>query len=327
MRLILMGTGPFAVPTFQTLLEAATHEVVAIISRPPTSGKGRKQASVSPVIELARRCARPVWTPHDINDGPARRQLDAYQADLMVVCDYGQILAAETLATTQLGGVNLHGSLLPRYRGAAPVNWAIWNGEQETGISVIHMTPRLDAGPILAVRRTPIAPSEDAVQLEQRLARLGIEGVQDALALLAEWDGHRVIGIRQDPAQATSAPRLKKADGNVNWSHSAQRIRNQVRAFKPWPGTFTTWNRDAKPMRLILNEVTVVDSSSSARDFGPGEVVRSDPAHLWVATGDGLLAVESIQPAGKRALTITEFLRGYALSEGMQLGNAPTGTP
>ena len=327
MRLILMGTGPFAVPTFQTLLEAATHAVVAIVARPPTRGKGRKQASISPVIELAHRCDRPVWTPQDINDEPARRQLGAYQADLLVVCDYGQILAAETLATTQLGGVNLHGSLLPRYRGAAPVNWAIWDGEQETGISVIHMTPRLDAGPILAARRTPIAPSEDAVRLERRLARLGIEGVQDALALLAKWDGHRAIGIRQDPAQATRAPRLKKADGNVNWSQSAQRIRNQVRALKPWPGTFTTWNRGTKPTRLILNEVTVVAPSSSARDFRPGQVARNDSAHLWVATGDGLLAVESIQPAGKRPLTITEFLRGYALREGMQLGNAPTAEP
>lgn len=320
MRLILMGTGPFALPTFRSLLDSAEHEVTAIVSRPPARGQGCKGNSQSPVMALAERCARPVWTPNDINDPLARAELASLEADLFVVCDFGQILAADTLAAARLGGVNLHGSLLPKYRGAAPVNWAIWNGEDETGVSVIHMTPRLDAGPLLCTCRTSIGPTEDAVQLEERLAQLGIEAVDEALRLLASWNGGLEPGMGQDPGTATRAPRLKKTDGRVDWTRTAQQIFNQVRALKPWPGTYTTWNRRGQAMRLILNEVGVIDEEPTDSDLVPGQIVRSDHRELWVLTAHGMLSVQSIQPAGKRSLTTAEFLRGYLLGVGDHLG-------
>jgi methionyl-tRNA formyltransferase len=249
----------------------------------------------------------------DINAGASLERLARHQADLSVVCDYGRILAAGTLATTRLGGINLHGSLLPSYRGAAPVNWAIWHGERATGVSVIHMTPQLDAGPIVARQATPIGDDEDAVALEARLAQLGVESVRAAIAQLESWDGQSPLGTPQDSQVASRAPRLKKTDGRVDWSRSAVELRNQVRALKPWPGTFTHWTNKNRDMRLILDQVEVeLDASPSA----PGNVVCSEKDRLWVMTGHGALAIQRIKPAGKRTLGIAEFLRGYPIQVG-----------
>ena len=170
-------------------------------------------------------------------------QLRELNSDLLVVCDFGQILSSQALSVARLGGINLHGSLLPKYRGAAPVNRAIWNGEEETGVTVLHMTPRLDAGPSLGRKSTAILPDENAGQLEQRLSKLGVDAVAESLTLLQQWDGTSPIGQVQDPGLATNSPRLSKADGRVDWTQSAQRISNQVRALNPWPGTFTAWRR------------------------------------------------------------------------------------
>ena len=166
MRLILMGTGPFAVPSFQSLLHSR-HQVVAVVTRPVPPARGRRKGPVNPVREMELNKHVPILDPPDVNAAAPRSQLAKFEADVLVVCDYGQILSVETLAVARLGGINLHGSLLPKYRGAAPVNWAIWHGEKETGVTVIHMTPRLDAGPCLAKQQTPIGPNEDAEQLEK----------------------------------------------------------------------------------------------------------------------------------------------------------------
>ncbi len=263
-----------------------------------------------------------VYAPDSINTEEARQKLAAWQPDLLMVCDYGQILSRELLAVAPLGGINLHGSLLPKYRGAAPVHWAVYNGDAETGVTVIHMTPRLDGGPCLAVRRTPIGSEETMAELEQRLSVLGVEAVQEAIEKLSRWDRVSPIGEIQDQSQATKAPRLKKTDGAVGWTRSAEQIRNQVRAFKPWPATYTHWLRaGAEPLRILLDKVSVV--SPSTPDAQPGQVLLSDGKQLFIATGSDSLSIHALQPAGKRVMGIAEFLRGYPVRAGDRFGNQP----
>ena len=183
MRILMMGTGPFAVPTFRGLV-ASAHEVLALITRPVPAPSGRRKSSqpANPMQELAEAMGVPVQAPESIKSPTAIELLKGYRADLLVVCDYGQILPTAALATARLGGINLHGSLLPSYRGAAPINWALYDGVAETGVTVIHMTARLDAGPCLVQRSIPVGASEDAIELERRLAELGWQAVQEALA-------------------------------------------------------------------------------------------------------------------------------------------------
>jgi methionyl-tRNA formyltransferase len=180
------------------------------------------------------------------------------------------------------------------------------------------MTPKLDGGPCLARDAVPVGPDEDAVELEQRLSQRGVQTVHRALAQLAGWDGRSPIGVLQDASQATKAPRLKKQDGAIDWGRSAAAIRNQVRAFKPWPGSYTAWRRpEGEPLRLILDRVSIPEADGSTGT--PGEIVRVGKRELVVATGDGLLAIDRLQPAGKRAMDVGEFLRGHHLETGQCL--------
>jgi methionyl-tRNA formyltransferase len=261
----------------------------------------------------------PIYAPESINSEEGPGILRPLAPELLVVCDYGQILSPEILAVAPLGGINLHASLLPKYRGAAPIHWALLNGDRETGVTVIHMTPRLDGGPILVQQATPIGPDETQPQLEQRLAALGVAAVQEAITLLESWDSSSPIGTPQDASQATKAPRLKKEMGAIDWSKSADQIRNQIRALKPWPGTFTFWHRAGhEPQRLMIDAASVVDGSDSI----PGRVVISDGKQLIVSTGSGGISIETVAPAGKRHMSVGEFLRGYRVQTGDQLGPA-----
>jgi methionyl-tRNA formyltransferase len=320
MRILMLGTGPFAVPTLAWLLDSS-HDVPALITRPTPNPRGREKAPPNPMRDLAESRGLAVHAPESINSTEAHQLIRSIAPELLMVCDYGQILSPETLSLTLLGGINLHGSLLPKYRGAAPVHWAILNGETETGVTVIHMTSRLDGGPILAVRCTPIRSDETMVELEQRLAAIGVEAVREAIEKLAAWDRTSLIGTLQDKSQATKAPRLKKPDGVVDWSRSALDIFNQVRALKPWPTSYSQWLRpNGEPLRLILDGVSVVDPDRRAGQ--PGEIVLRDESRLHVAAGSGVLSVDRVQPAGKRVLEIAEFLRGYPLRVGERLGEA-----
>jgi len=320
MRLLMMGTGPFAVPTFESLL-SSEHEVAALVTRPVASPAGRRKGPANPMRDVADARGVKVLDPEDVNADDVIQRLQQLQADLLVACDYGQILSAETLGVTPLGGINLHASLLPEYRGAAPINWAILEGKRETGVTVIHMTPRLDSGPLLVQVRTEIGEAEDAVALEQRLARLGVDAVHQALAMLAGWDRSSPIGEVQDRSRATRAPRLKKTDGRVDWTLTAKQIRDQVRALKPWPGTFTDWLRcEGAPVRIILDHVCVAEDAAPS-DAAPGEIVLVQEDRVLVATGGGLLSIERIQPAGKRVMEIAEFLRGHNVQKGERLGD------
>lgn len=321
MRILMMGTGPFAVPTFRWLLDSP-HDVPALVTRPAPAKRPRRRTPENPMLREAQARDLPVLSPESINSPEAHEMLHPLAADLFVVCDYGQILSADTLSITPRGGINLHGSLLPKYRGAAPVNWAIYNGETETGVTVIHMTPRLDSGPMIAQRKTEIGPSETAVELERRLAQLGVEAVREAIDKLAAAAPGESLGDPQDKSQATKAPRLTKDDGLVDWSRPAHAIFNQVRALKPWPGTFSYLLRDDEPpARLILDGVTVVEAEAPP-EAAAGEVVHVDKDKLLVATGAGLLSLERVQPAGKRVMTIDQWLRGHVVEAGDRFGDA-----
>jgi len=309
MRILLLGTGPFAVPTLRAL-HASAHEVCCAASRPP---RGRR-AKPAPVTVAAEESGVETWLPETVNCDEARDVMKAFGADLMVVCDYGEILKPPTLAASRLGGINLHGSLLPKYRGAAPVQWAVLNGDSETGNTVIRMTPGLDAGPALGVQRIPIDPFETAGELEARMAELGADLVLEVVAQLAAGTAQPV---EQDRSEATKAPRLTKEMGRIDWSRSAVEIKNQVRGLQPWPRAYTDWHRaeeqgtKGEPLRLIVHQVSTCDGENA-----PAGTVRSIDGELLVATGDGVLRLDQVQPAGKRAMPAADFLRGSAVQVG-----------
>jgi methionyl-tRNA formyltransferase len=254
--------------------------------------------------------------------------LKSLAADLLVVCDYGEILRPETLTVTRLGGINLHGSLLPKFRGAAPVQWAILTGEADTGNSVIQMTPGLDAGPCLGQQRTPIGPDEDAAQLEARLANMGAELV---LRVIDELAAGTARPIEQESQFASKAPRLKKEQGAIDWSRSAQEIKNQVRALRPWPRAFTFLHRaDGVPLRVNIDRVAIPPAALAASvalipgdsvGHSPG-AVRDSNGRLFIATGDCALEILELQPAGKRSMPAADFLRGHRVRPGERFGPA-----
>jgi methionyl-tRNA formyltransferase len=303
---------------FQSLFDSP-YEILALITRPTPPPKGRDKSPPNPMRALAESRALPVHAPETINSDEGRQLLTQLAPDLLVVCDYGQILSSDVLAIAPLGGINLHASLLPKYRGAAPIQWSLLNGDQQTGVTVIHMTPRLDGGPILAVHSTLIGPDEEHPELEQRLAKLGLQTVHEALTALATWDGTSPIGSPQEATQTTKAPRLKKEQGAIDWTKSAEQIRNQIRALKPWPGTFTFWHRSGQePLRLVIDLAHVFEGTTT--ETSPGQVITSDGKQLIVATGHSDLSLDTIAPAGKRHMAVTEFLRGYRVQRGDLFG-------
>lgn len=311
MKLIVMGTGPFAVPMLRALYDSP-HEVLALATQPERPGHKGRPAPKNPMRLAAEEHGTPILDPDEINTDEARAQLARFEPELFVVADYGQILASETLAVAPQGGVNLHGSLLPKYRGAAPINWALYHGDAETGVTVIHMTPRVDAGPSLAQVRTPIDAEENAVELERRLAELGAPLVCRTIDELAAGCARP---LPQDRHLASPARRLRKSDGQIDWSRTAEQIKNQIRALEPWPKTFTYWRRQGgEPLRLILGRSQVLPAAGLHVE--PGAVIAADRSELAVATGSGALRLLELQPAGKRLLGAEEFLRGYPVRAG-----------
>jgi methionyl-tRNA formyltransferase len=306
----MLGNGPFAVPTLEALA-ASPHEVLLAVARPP---RGRS-AEASPLQQAGERLGLEVWTPESVNLPESQSRLQSLGADLLVVCDYGEILRPATLATTRLGGINLHGSLLPKYRGAAPVQWAVINGDPESGNTVIQMTPGLDAGPCLAQESTPIDPDEDAGVLEARLAKLGAALV---LRVVDELATGAAKSIEQNASAASKAPRLTKEHGAIDWARSSLAIKNLVRGVRPWPRAYTFWLRTSgPPLRLNIDRVELVGPGDVAA--AAGTVVGASD-RLLVSSGDGILEILEVQAAGKRAMSAAEFLRGNRVAVGDRLG-------
>lgn len=317
-----MGTGPFAVPSCRRLVEAG-HEIALVVVRPPANSK----APQAPVEAWASEQGLSLYQPISINLPEALERLRTTEAELFFVCDYGQILSKECLSITRLGGINLHGSLLPRHRGAAPVQWSILAGDLRAGVSVIHMTPGLDAGPVLSVRATDILPDENAGELEVRLSQIGADATIEAVNLLSNWDGISSIGAIQDKSLATKAPRINKSDGRLDFVQPAIELERKVRGFQPWPGAFGELvYSDSKRIQIHLRSARAMNVASAkpvgaAWSTTAAELGQSGPhwsapwdSLIAIQTGDGILVASLVQPAGKRIMSVAEFLRGHPLT-------------
>ena len=236
LKVILMGSGALACPLLEGILAAGRDELVAVVTQPDRAG-GRGLQSLPCVVKtLAQSRNLPVFTPENASDDAFVAQLAALQPDVAVVACYGQFLKKNLLAVPRIGTINVHPSLLPKYRGASPLQWTLANGETETGVTVLHVTPKMDAGDVLAQEKYPILPDDDYCSLEPKLAAKGAELL---VRVLDEFRAGRTQGVPQDDAQATFARKLAKEDGLVDWSRPAEAIRNQLRGFAPWPGAYT----------------------------------------------------------------------------------------
>jgi len=325
LRLVVLGTGPFAVPMFEAL-RRSHHRIEAVVTRPDRAAPGRRPPP-NPMREAAQAAGVPVLAPERINDDDAIDALARLAPDLLVVCDYGQILSPRALALAPLGGINLHGSLLPRHRGAAPIQWAILEGDPITGVSVIHMTPALDAGAVIVARAAPIYPGDTAPALEAHLAELGagatLEAIErlDAARAIHKPGEPLQIGVPQDAAKATRAPRLAKSDGVVDWTRPAVRIERMRRALEPWPRTTAFLARPgSEPLRLVLEDVAVdLDPAGAAANATPGTILAAGDEGIVVACGSGTaLVIRRVVPEGRRGMTAAEFLRGSPILPGMR---------
>jgi len=330
MRIVFAGSGAFGLPTLRALVEGG-QEIVLVVTQPDRpSGRGQT-VHAGEVKRFAADEGIRLLQPEDINARGPVRSIRAVAPDLLLVIAFGQKIGPSLLGVPRYGAINLHASLLPKYRGAAPVNWAVINGEAETGLTVIELTDRMDAGDILGQRATPIGPDETAGELADRLALLGAPLVTEIVRELALDE----VGRRhQNEAQATLAPRLKKADGLVDWTQPAQVVHNRVRGTTPWPGAYTWWRRKAgrEPLRLLLAKTGLLEGvayaggtslrESCAGVAGPGVVLAAGREGVDVAAARGAVRILSLTPAGKRTMNAADFVNGYAIAPGARFVSA-----
>lgn len=313
----MMGTGTFAEPTFLKLLESA-HEVVGLVTQPDRAAgnvRGSSRLAHPGMKEIAVQRGIPVLQPESINTPEGVEGLKALAPDLLVVAAYGQILSKDVLAAAPLGGINVHASLLPKYRGAAPINWAIYHGEAQSGVTIIRMSISLDAGDMLAQEAVDILPHETAGELEARLGPLGARMAIETAEKLAKGP---IAGVPQDKSKATKAPKLTKEHGLIDWSRPALAVCNQIRAMQPWPTAYCYLHRSGhEAMRLIVNCAEPAGIVSTAT---PGAVIIH-PSEFQIACGEGTaLRILELQPAGKRRMIAADFLRGNAIAAAARMG-------
>ncbi len=307
-RMLFAGTPEFSVAPLQALLDAG-YDVHGVYTQPDRpAGRGRKLMP-SPVKQLAVARGIPVYQPVDFKSEEALAELEGQQADLMVVVAYGLLLPERVLNAPRLGCINIHASLLPRWRGAAPIQRAIQAGDKETGITIMRMDKGLDTGDMLYRLTCPIASDETGGSLHDRLAPLGAKALMAALPGILSGELH---GESQNDAEAIYARKLSKAESAIDWQQDAAVIERQVRAFNPWPVAQTRWN-DANPR---IWEARALATSAAGE---PGEVVGADRGGLRVACGEGQLSITRIQMPGKKAMPVVDFLNAHVL-DGVVLG-------
>ena len=319
LRIVFCGTPAFAVPTFQFLLPQPDFEIVGVVTQPDRPrGRGGEMAS-SAVKQAAIAANIPVFQPQKIRADEGLEYFGKVAPDVVVIIAYGQIIPQRLIDIPPLGWINLHGSLLPKYRGAAPIHWAVANGEKRTGLTTMQIDAGLDTGPILLKYETEIGRDETSPELYARLAEAGAPLVADSLRGLANGT---LTPVPQDNSQATLAPPLKKEDGRIDWSFAAQKIYDRMRGFKPWPGTFSAfrgktcqlWGKPADLHGVYLGERRAVEASAT------GTILENGKRLFAVCGGGTILEVDSIRVEGKTRVAARDFLNGAHLKAGERFG-------
>ena len=298
MRVIFIGTGDIGVPTLQALLQSREHRLAGVVTQ-PDKPIGRAQGIESgPIKKAIAGTTMPILQPARIKDRQAIDEIGALKPEAVIVMAYGQILPRDLLEIPSAACLNLHASLLPRWRGAAPIQAAIAAGDRETGITVMYVAEGLDTGDILLRRKIDISPTDTGGSLHDRLAQIAPNALFDALRMLAKGIAPR---IPQDNTLATYAPKLTRDDGRIDWSESAEVIERKIRAFNPWPGAF---------MKLGRRNLKIFSASIADLSGEPGEILRSEK-ELVIAAGNGAVSLGEVQLEGKRQMRAAEFLRGH----------------
>lgn len=311
MRVVFMGTPDFAVPTLESLIDAPDFDVVAVITQPDRPAGRGKQLRPSPVKTRAQAHHLPIFQPEKLRGKAVMEQLRSYEPDFHIVAAYGQILRQAVLDLPTYGSINVHASLLPRWRGAAPIQAAILHGDHETGITIMQMDTGLDTGPMLKKQALPIAPDETGQSLHDKLAALGGPLLLDTLRGIIKGE---IEATPQAGADATYAPRIDKSDGCLDWQENAIAIERRIRAFFPWPGTFSYW--EGQMLKIVAGQAL------PNLQLAPGKVAFNQQGHaLVIGCGEGAFAPNSVQMAGRKAMSAKDFVNGFAEIEGAVLKN------
>ena len=309
LKIIFMGTPELSCASLEKLAGQPQFHLAAVVTQPDKPRGRALKPQPPPVKLLAQKLNLPVLQPARARDEHFISQLRALQPDLIVVVAYGHILPTAILDLPKHGCLNVHTSLLPKYRGAAPIQWAIANGESETGVTIMKMDAGMDTGPILSQKRTPILASDDSATLHERLAQLGAELLMETIP---GYVGGKIL-LQPQSEGASLAPKIKKEDGHIDWKLPAQTILNRLRAFTPWPGAFTLLPDQPKPHLLKIWKAEAVEKSG-----GPGEVLSAGPNGMVIACGKDALKVLELQREGGRRMNAAEFLAGHALRAGQK---------
>ena len=304
MRVVFIGTAEIGAPVLRSLLNSKKHEVVGVVTQPDKPVGRAQRIEAPPIKKAAAEIAAPILQPARIKHADAVAAIHALAPDVIVVMAYGQILPRSVLEIPTLACLNLHASLLPRHRGAAPIQSAILAGERESGITVMYMDEGLDTGDILLQSRIEVAPDETGGSLHDKLAQIAPAALEEALARLQKGSAPRVP---QDSSAASYSPKLKREDGRIDWTESAVLIERKIRAFNPWPGAFALLrDEEGRERKLKVFRASLVAGGVGS----PGEIVRSDNA-IVVPTSASALSLDEVQLEGKRRMNAADFLRGY----------------
>lgn len=311
MKIIYMGTPDFAVAPLEAILKAG-HEVTAVVTQPDRQkGRGR-EVQYSPVKECALSYGIPVLQPLKIKEKDAVEELRKYPADIFVVAAFGQLLSEEILNMPRLGCINIHASLLPAYRGAAPIQWCVINGEEKTGVTIMQMAKGMDTGDILLQKEVVLDEKETGGSLFDRLMETGAELIVEVLPKI---EAGELTPVVQKEELATYAGKITKDMGNIDFAKSAVTIERLIRGLNPWPSAFTNY----KGKILKIWEADVVSECANAENPVPGTVIAMDKESFTLATGEGALRIRSLQPEGKKRMSCAEFMRGYEVKVGEAL--------
>ena len=306
MRIVFMGSAALAVPSLKAILERGKDEVVGVVSQPDRPAGRKRIPTPCPLKAFADERGLNVLTPEKIGAADSVEALATLKPDLLVVVAYGQYIPTRVIQLAPNEAINVHPSLLPKYRGSAPIQWAIANGDQETGVSIIYLAKKMDAGDILRQQTYPISSDDTSATLHDKLARLGANLLLQTIDDIRNGTIKRTV---QDEAQVVEIRKLSKEDGAIDWSQPAATIRNRIRAFDPWPGS---------TCKLPNGQVSKVWKTALEEGSGaPGEVLDN---RLLVATGEGALRLLELQPPGKKRMDASSFLNGYSIEKGVVLG-------